>query len=311
MSSSRIKAGLRGQTVTDRRTSRATAVGAAAIAFWAGLALLAVGAKGIPPFELLALSFGVAFFAGLVVLAVRGRGALALLRQPIEAWVTAFLAIFLYHALYFFALATIPPVQASLINYLWPLLIVLFASLAPGGERLRLRHLIGAALGLGGAALILADHTAETQTVGGIAGYLAAAGCAIIWSVYSVLNRRFAHVPSEMLIGVCGGVALAGGIVHAVFETTVWPTMHQSLAILLLGIGPTGLAFLAWDHATKHGNLPLLGALSYFAPLLSTLLLILAGYAPATLLVGVSALLIVGGALLASARRSGAVSERL
>ena len=98
--------------------------------------------------------------------------------------------------------------------------------------------------------------------------------------------------------------ALAGGIVHAMFESTVWPTPQQSLSILLLGIGPTGLAFLAWDHATKHGNLPLLGALSYFAPLLSTLLLIVAGYAPATLLVGLSALLIVGGALLASARRS-------
>ncbi|MBN9080957.1 MAG: permease [Rhizobiales bacterium 62-17] len=290
--------------MTDRRMGKATAVGAAAIAFWSGLALLAVGAKGIPPFELLALSFGVAFLAGLVVLAIRGRSALALLRQPVEAWITAFLAIFFYHALYFFALATIPPVQASLINYLWPLLIVLLAALAPGGERLHMRHVVGAILGLGGATLILADQTTEPQLVGGIAGYLAAAGCAVIWSVYSVFNHRFAHVPSEMLIGVCGGVALAGGIVHAMFESTVWPTPQQSLSILLLGIGPTGLAFLAWDHATKHGNLPLLGALSYFAPLLSTLLLIVAGYAPATLLVGLSALLIVGGALLASARRS-------
>lgn len=289
--------------MTDRHTGKATAVGVAAIAFWSGLALLAVGAKGIPPLELLTLSFAVAFVAGLVVLAVRGRGALALLRQPIDAWLTAFLAIFFYHALYFFALATIPPVQASLINYLWPLLIVLFASLAPGGGRLHWHHLAGALLGLAGAVLILLDRSADTQYVGGLAGYLAAAGCAVIWSGYSVLNRRFAHVPSEMLIGVCGAVAVTGGLAHMLFETTVWPTEQQALAIVLLGIGPTGLAFLAWDHATKHGNLPLLGALSYFAPLLSTVLLIVAGYAPATLFVGLSALLIVGGALLASYRR--------
>lgn len=289
--------------MADRRIGKATAIGLIAIGLWAGLALFTVTAGGIPPFELLALSFGVAFVSGIIVLAFQGRHAFGRLRQPVAAWFSAFLAIFFYHALYFFALSTVPPARASLIAYLWPLLIVLFSALVPGGDRLRLAHVAGAALGFTGAAVIFMDRQGEIAQTSNVLGYLAAFGCAVIWSGYSIINRRFSHVPSEMLIGVCGAVAVAGAAAHLLFEGSVWPTPSQWLAVLLLGIGPTGLAFLAWDYATKHGNMPLLGALSYLAPLISTLLLVVSGQAPASISLGLSALLIVGGALLASYQR--------
>jgi drug/metabolite transporter (DMT)-like permease len=60
------------------------------------------------------------------------------------------------------------------------------------------------------------------------------------------------------------------------------------------------LAFFVWDYGVKHGNIKVLGALSYAAPLLSTLLLIASGLAEATWSVGLACLLIVGGALLAT-----------
>lgn len=290
--------------MANRATGKATAIGLIAIGLWAGLALSTVAAGGIPPFELLALSFGVAFVSGMIMLAFRGRHAIGRLRQPVAAWFSAFLAIFLYHALYFFALSTVPPARASLIAYLWPLLIVLSSALVPGGDRLGVRHLAGAALGFIGAAVIFMNRQGEAAQAASVLGYLAAFGCATIWSGYSVINRRFAQVPSEMLIGVCGAVALAGAVAHLLFEDGVWPGPSQWLAVLFLGIGPTGLAFLAWDYATKHGNMPLLGALSYLAPLISTLLLVVSGQAPASIFLGLSALLIVGGAVLASWRGS-------
>ncbi|GAB0120323.1 DMT family transporter [Acidisoma sp. 7E03] len=283
-----------------RETLRATAFGCTAIVFWAGLALLTAATHGIPPFELLALSFGVAFVVGSALLALRGREALARLRQPVLPWVTAFLALFLYHALYFYALATIPPARASLIAYLWPLLIVLFSAMLPHGPGLKIRHLGGTGMGLVGVGFIFTGHGRVIEGGGSVLGYLAAIGCAVVWSSYTVINRRFARVPSEMLIGVCAAVSLAGATAHILLEQTVWPASGQWGAIVLLGIGPTGLAFLAWDHATKHGDLPLLGALSYLAPLISTLLLVLAGKAVATLTLGLAACLIVGGAVLAT-----------
>ena len=279
-----------------RRQRVATAVGAIAILLWAALALTTVRARGIPPFELLALSFGVAFVSGLAWLAASGR--LGGLRQAAAPWFTAFIGIFVYHALYFYALSAAPAADASLIAYLWPLLIVLLAATLPG-ERLHARHVGGAVLGLGGTALILLGP-GDGGGSGAASGYAAALGCALVWSGYSVLNRRFGAVPSDMIVGVCGAVALAGGLCHALFETSVTPAPAQWVAIGLLGLGPTGLAFLAWDYATKHGRLPVLGALSYLAPLISTLLLILAGDAAASLRVLAAAALVIGGALLAT-----------
>jgi drug/metabolite transporter (DMT)-like permease len=281
----------------------ATLAGVAAILLWAGLALLTVRARGIPSFELLALTFAVAFLAGLAMLALRGRAALRQMVQPAAPWLTAFCGIFLFHALYFHALSAAPPAQASLIAYLWPLLVVLLSAVG-GGVILRPAHVVGALLGLAGTAIILLGGGADAAFApGAVFGYLAAFSCAFVWAAYSVRNRRFAETPSGMIVGVCGAVALAGGLVHAVVETTIRPDATQWAAIVALGIGPTGLAFLAWDHATKHGRLPLLGALSYLAPLVSTLLLVVTGAAAATGQLMIAALLILGGALLAAAPR--------
>lgn len=279
--------------------TRATLIGIIAILLWALLALFTATAGAIPPFELMALTFAVAFAGGMVVLAARGRAGLAELRQPPAPWLTAFAGLFLYHALYFFALQNAPVGDASIIAYLWPLLIVLFAAMLPG-ESLRPRHLAGAVLGFSGTALIILTKGGPVGGGGSAAGYLAALGCAFVWSGYSVLNRRFAGTPSGMLVGVCGAVALAGLACHWLFEATVAPSAQQWIAVLLLGLGPVGLAFLAWDHATKHGHIALLGTLSYLAPLISTALLVLTGAAPASFKLALAAALVIGGAVLAT-----------
>ncbi|WP_137391841.1 aromatic amino acid exporter YddG [Rhodoligotrophos defluvii] len=286
---------------TGSRERRGTAIGLVAILLWSSLALLTVKADGVPRFELLALTFGTAFIGGMVVLGLQGRQGLRQLKQPRKAWLAAFLAIFAYHVLYFFALANAPAAQASLIAFLWPLLLVLL-SVAVGGRRLRPTHLFGAVLGLSGTATLLIGRDAGPIEPDALAGYIAALACAFVWAGYSVHNRRFDQTPSSMLVGVCGVVAAAGALCHFALEQTVVPDASQWAAIVALGLGPAGLAFLAWDHGTKHGNLPLLGALSYLAPFVSTLLLIAAGQAEASLPVLVGMGLIVGGAAVATLR---------
>jgi drug/metabolite transporter (DMT)-like permease len=135
-----------------------------------------------------------------------------------------------------------------------------------------------------------------------VIGYAAAFACAWVWAIYSVFNRRFSHVPSSIVGGICGLVAVAGGLCHLAFETTVQPEPGQWAAIIALGLGPVGLAFFAWDHATKHGNLSMLGALSYLAPLFSTLLLIAVGQSDAKPILMIPAVLIIAGAVIATSR---------
>ncbi|MHC8387150.1 aromatic amino acid exporter YddG [Pseudomonas sp. MDT2-39-1] len=284
--------------------SSATAVGVAAIILWSCLALLTTLTEGIPPFELLTLSFGIAFVASLVILGRRGLAGFRSWRQPWAVWATGFVGIFVYHALYFFALKVAPAAEASLINYLWPLLLVLLSALS-AGEKLHKRQMLGALLGLAGTAVIMQQHGPEAGASMPIAGYLAAFGCALIWAGYSVINRRFSDVPSSIIGGICGMSAVSGLICHLAFETTVRPDPGQWAAIVVLGLGPVGLAFLAWDHATKHGSLATLGALSYLAPLISTLLLIGVGRSHASPILIAPAVLIIAGAVIATSRASG------
>jgi drug/metabolite transporter (DMT)-like permease len=277
----------------------ATAVGVIAIFLWSCLALLTTLTEGLPPFEVLTLSFGVAFVASLVILGRHGLVGFSSWRQPWAVWATGFVGIFVYHALYFFALKAAPAAEASLINYLWPLLLVLLSAFA-AGEKLHKRQVLGALLGLAGTAFIMQQRGSDATAALPIPGYLAAFGCAVIWAGYSVFNRRFKAVPSSIIGGICGMSAVGGLVCHLAFETTVWPHASQWAALVVLGLGPAGLAFFAWDHATKHGSLATLGALSYLAPLISTLLLIVVGRSDASPILMLPALLIIAGAVIAT-----------
>jgi drug/metabolite transporter (DMT)-like permease len=288
-----------------------TAVGSSAILMWATLAPLTTMAAGIPPIELVAVTFGIAFLIGLGWLLTTGgvRG-LRVLRQPLHYWLLAVGALYGYHALYFVALGSAPPAQASLIAYLWPLLIVVFSALTIGGG-LRVTHMLGAVLGLVGTAiLILTKHPGTENAPHQSLGLFAALGCALIWSSYSVANRRFSGIPSEVMVGVCGVVALLGFLTHVAFEKeTAWPSGQQWPAVIGLGIGPVGLAFLTWDYGTKHGNVPVLGTLSYAAPVMSTILLVILGQASATLSLFLACVLVVGGAWIATRRSRKSTSQ--
>ncbi|MBN9011626.1 MAG: EamA family transporter, partial [Rhizobiales bacterium] len=108
-------------------------------------------------------------------------------------------------------------------------------------------------------------------------------------------------VPTDAVAGFCLATALLAVMVHLAIETTIWPeTAMQWLAIVLLGLGPVGAAFYAWDIGMKHGEIRVLGAASYATPLLSTGFLIVAGYAQATTAIALAALLIAGGGLIAA-----------
>ncbi len=280
----------------------ATLVGCLAILLWSALALLTAASGEVPPFELAALTFAIGGALGLGFAAARGRlGAVA---QPWPVWLVGIGGLFGYHALYFAALRRAPPAEASLIAYLWPLLIVLFSALLPG-ERLSVRHILGAALGLAGAVALFAGKADGGLFAGAarpaLAGYGLALCCAFVWSAYSLASRRLKATPNEAVAGFCLATAALAALCHFAFETTVVPAGDgQWLAILGLGLGPVGLAFYVWDYGVKNGDIRLLGVAAYAAPALSTLILVLAGFAPATPALALACALIVAGAAVAS-----------
>ena len=277
----------------------ATLIGFAAVLMWALLALLTAASGRVPPFQLAAMSFLLAALVGISSWPFR-TGAWRALRQPLPVWLLGVGGLFGYHFFYFTALRNAPPLEAGLIAYLWPLLIVLLSAFLPG-ERLGWHHLAGALAGLAGTVLVITDGRGFDLSPDYLPGYASAFVGAMIWATYSVLSRRHAAVPTDAVAGFCLATALLAGLCHVALEETVWPARPlEWLAVAGLGLMPVGGAFYAWDHGVKHGDIRIIGASAYVAPLLSTLALVVTGYGRFTTTLAIAALLIGFGALLAS-----------
>ena len=219
---------------------------------------------------------------------------------PPVVWLIGIGGLFGYHFFYFTALRNAPAVEASLIAYLWPLLIVVGSALLPG-ERLRWHHVAGGLLGLAGAFLIVGKGGALAFESRYAFGYAMAGVCAVLWSAYSLLSRGFPSVPTSVVTWFCAATAVLSLVCHLLLEQTVWPQgAGQWLAVAGLGLMPVGAAFYAWDYGVKHGSIQVLGAASYAAPLLSTLVLIAFGFARAEPVILAACLLITAGAVLAA-----------
>ncbi len=278
---------------------KATGLGFGAILLWSMLALFTEGSRPVPPLLLNAMCFTLGGAIGLIWLFTKGDPK-QLKRVPLRVYLFGTAGLFGYHFLYFSALRMAPPAQAGLIAYLWPLLIVLFSGLLPG-ESLRIGHVLGAVIGLSGAALILFGDGIGAIDQAALPGYGLALLCALTWSGYSVISRRLGDTPTETVAIFCVATALLSTVAHIALEPTVWPSSTRAwVSIAALGLGPVGLAFYVWDIGVKRGNIQLLGVASYAAPLLSTLILVGFGVAEPTITLGLAAALITGGAILAA-----------
>ncbi len=274
--------------------ARANVYALGAIALWATLATLGVQLARVPPF----LLTGLALLVGSIP-------AWPFWRQwrrvrPVALALGVY-GLFGFHFLLFIALRHAPPVQANLVNYLWPLLIVVLAPLLLPGTRLRPVHIGAAVVGFAGAAIAIVGGRGLH---GGFAwGYVPAWGSACIWATFSLGSRRLAQQGRGFPTAAIGLFALLSGLLalacHAALEPAVQLTVPELRRIAVLGLGPLGAAFYLWDRALKLGDPRTLGVLSYLTPLASTALLVWTTGRPFTGSLGLAALLIVGSALVA------------
>ena len=280
---------------------RSTLYALAAVALWASLATLGVALRQMPPL----LLTGLALMVGSVPCWPWMLRQCALWRLPWSTWLLGAGTLFGYHFALFMALRWAPPVEVNLINYLWPLLIVLLAPVYLPGVRWSMAKLLAGLMGFAGAGVaILGGATTEVTVGASWPGYALAALAAVLWSNYSLQSKRLSLLGRAfptVAIGAFGLVAGALSVIgHVVLEPTFALTKNDALLVMLIGLGPLGLAFLLWDQALKLGDAQWVGLLSYLTPLGSTLLLMLftgRAWQPSVLL---SAALIIGAGALGS-----------
>lgn len=265
-----------------------------AIALWAGLASLGVALQHLPPFLLTGIA--------LVIGSVPAWPLVRSWRVPPATLALGLYGLFGYHFLLFIALRMAPAVEANLVNYLWPLFIVVLAPVVLPGLSLQAGHVLGALMGFAGAAIAILG-------AGGGAsgnwswGFLPALGAAFIWASYSLLTRRVPPFPTSA-IGLFGLVSgLLSLACHALLEQPVAIGAGDWALLALMGLGPLGAAFFLWDRALKTGDARQIGVLSYVTPLASTSLLLLVTGRGLSWSIALAAALIVGGAVLGTRTR--------
>jgi drug/metabolite transporter (DMT)-like permease len=268
-----------------------------AIALWASLAALGLALAHVPPF----LLTGLALLVGSLIALPLSRFDLRHWRVPLATLAVGVYGLFGFHFLLFIALRHAPPVQANLVNYLWPLGIVVMAPLFLPGVSLTARHMLAALLGFAGAALaILGGRPTELGAPLWAWGYIPALMSAFIWASYSLLTKRVRAFPTAAI----GTFALVSGVLalvcHAWLEAPVSLSSTDWALIGLLGLGPLGGSFFLWDAALKRGDARQIGVLSFLTPLLSTLVLLAMQREIPSLSVGLATLMIVGAAVIAT-----------
>ncbi len=280
--------------------NKATLIGAGAIALWSAAATMTAIAGATPPFLLLATTFTIGACVGFAFLLATGQSLRRAFSPSPRAWAVGLYGLFGFHAAYFVALTSAPVATANLINYLWPLLLVVFSGLGGAGAR-RYAPLAGALLGFAGVAVLAAGGLEAGGGPQVLIGYAMALVAAFIWASYSALSARMPGVPTESLTGFCLVTALMALVIHLAAEPAfAWPPMPDALAILGLGLGPMGAAFFLWDVGLKRGDAPFLGALAYATPVVSTGLLVAFGLTEPTMLLAVAAVLVAAGAVIAA-----------
>jgi len=269
-----------------------------AIALWASLAALGVALSHVPPF----LLTGLALLVGSVIALPLSRFDWRQWRIPLSTLALGVYGLFGFHFLLFIALRHAPPVQANLVNYLWPLGIVVMAPLLLPGVSLTTRHVLAALIGFAGAVLAILGRGSAGEAVWAW-GYIPALGSAFIWASYSLLTKRVRAFPTAAI----GSFALASGLLsllcHAWLEPATALSPRDWGLITLLGLGPLGGAFFLWDAALKRGDARQIGVLSFLTPLLSTFTLLWVRGETPSASVALAAVMIIGAAVMATRSR--------
>jgi drug/metabolite transporter (DMT)-like permease len=265
-----------------------------AIFLWASLASLVTLLSDIPPL----LLTGIGLIIGAAVSIPSLRFGIRPWKVPAKTLLLGVYGLFGYHLMLFLALQNAPAVEANLVNYLWPLLIVLLSPIFTKSLALNFRYVLAAISGFAGAVIAITYNGSGLESLSIEVGYFFALAAAVIWATYSLATTKVPSFPTPAigLFALVSGVLAIGA--HFLFEPAAAISSSDWLLLVVLGAGPLGGAFYLWDAALKIGDPRRIGLLAFLTPLLSTALLVVVSGDSLSWQLLIATALVFGGALL-------------
>ena len=267
--------------------SQSLLLGLITIFCWGSLATFGNLLIHLPPFYIL----GVTFMLGALPGFLRPRS----MFPEWKVFVLGVAGYFGYHFFLFYSFRFAPALEANLINYLWPVIMVLLTPVFFPGTRLKSYHLVGAILAVTGCVFLVFGKGGDLD-LEHFKGYLLAFAAALSWPLYSLGKKKMPVTSVWAISGFCFGASVLSFLTHVWLEPHVVLQWHDAWKLILMGLGPFGIAFYCWDVALARGDARVMGALSYLTPVLSTLGLVFFANQEVSGVTAGAMVLIIGGA---------------
>jgi drug/metabolite transporter (DMT)-like permease len=282
-----------GASFLEKRAT-GTASGLAAVLIWSMAAPVVASAVGIDPFLYVALGDGIGAILFLLMWVAQRQNPLPELRKiPLWFFGLGLVGVSIHNLTWVAALQQAPPLEATLIIYTWPLLLIVFATISLR-QRFHWYHIAGGLLGLLGIAALLMGRGLDFMGFALMPGHFWAVISALSWSVFSAVAARYQYLSSNFLGVVFALSALTNG---AVWYFYLGGPPAPTASLLIAGIAAIFFtaAYALWDFGMKRGNAQLIGAVAFLTPVLAALYLVLLGKAELTISLFVSLVLVIAG----------------
>jgi drug/metabolite transporter (DMT)-like permease len=262
-------------------------LGLITIICWSSIATFGSLLIHLPPFYVLGMSFLFGSLPGLL----RPKEMFPSIK--VSLW--GIFGYFAYHFFLFYSFRFAPALESNLINYLWPVIMVFLTPVFFKQEKLKWFNWLGAFLSIMGS-LFLVFGLDGAFHLSSLKGHLLALAAAFIWPIYSLGKKKMSPTSVWAVSGFCFGSALLCFLMHSWLEPRVVLQFSDALKLMIMGLGPFGLAFYFWDIAMRRGDPRILAGLAYLTPVLSTTNLVVFGHEQISNSTALAMLLIIGGA---------------
>lgn len=265
----------------EKRSGLGTLGGLVSVLIWSLTAPVMALAVGVHPFLYVALGDGVGALAFVVLWILRRENPLPELRV-VTLWFygLGLIGIGLHNITWVAAVQNAPPLEATLIIYTWPLLVIVLTTISLK-QKLRWYHLVAGIFGLAGIAVLLAGRGLTLGQVALMPGHGWAVVCSLSWSIFSAVSARYSYLSSKFLGVVFLMSSLSNGLIWLLLGAPPAP----AFSLTIVGVASLGfaLSYAAWDFGMKHGNAQMIGVLSFLTPVLSAVCLVALGQAEPTI----------------------------
>lgn len=178
------------------------------------------------------------------------------------------LGTFLYNLFLYLGINQMQASQAFIINYLWPIMTVVFACIILK-EKITIRKLVAILLSFVGVIIVTSNGDLLNIDKNSVIGAIYCIIAAISYGLFSVLNKQknYNKYLSMMLFYI---FSFAISLIYILFSRTWFaPEGNQLMGLLWIGIFTSATAFTSWALALEKGDTAKISNLAYITPFLS------------------------------------------